>query len=96
MDPSRLVLLVNKVQWLKPARAKTTDPHVLVTWVKEIGGRKPGEPVEVRQFSGKLSRLPVKRGTQGLLNFFQRLTTFKVIFRRSAACDPEKQVGLCS
>ena len=38
-DPSGLVPLVNKVGWLRQESAKTTDPHVLVTWVKEIGGR---------------------------------------------------------
>ena len=37
-DPSGLVPLVNKVGWLRQASAKTTDPHVLVTWVKKIGG----------------------------------------------------------
>ena len=44
-DPSGLVPLVNKVGWLRQESAKTTDPHVLVTWVKEIGGHaQPGEP----------------------------------------------------
>ena len=44
-DPSGLVPLVNKVEWLRQASAKTTDPHVLVTWVKEIGGHaQAGEP----------------------------------------------------
>ena len=44
-DPSGLVPLVNKVEWLRQASAKTTDPHVLVTWVKEIGSHaQPGEP----------------------------------------------------
>ena len=37
-DPSGLVPLVNKIGWLREASAKTTDPHVLVTWVKKIGG----------------------------------------------------------
>ena len=37
-DPSGLVPLVSKVGWLRQESAKTTDPHVLVTWVKEIGG----------------------------------------------------------
>ena len=40
----------------KQASAKTTDPHVLLTWVKEIGGRwrklgnlihRPDEPDRV-------------------------------------------------
>ena len=51
-DPSGLVPLVNKVGWLRQASAKTTDPHVLVTWVKKIGGHaklanlihRPDEP----------------------------------------------------
>ena len=44
-DPSGLVPLVNKVGWLREASAKTTDPHVLVTWVKKIGGHaQAGEP----------------------------------------------------
>ena len=37
-DPSGLVPLVNKVGWLRQESAKTTDPHVLVTWVKKVGG----------------------------------------------------------
>ena len=37
-DPSGLVPLVSKVGWLRQESAKTTDPHVLVTWVKKIGG----------------------------------------------------------
>ncbi len=36
-DPSGLVPLVNTVGWLRQTSAKTTDPHVLVTWVKKIG-----------------------------------------------------------
>ena len=44
-DPSGLVPLVSKVRWLRQASAKTTDPHVLVTWVKKIGGHaQAGEP----------------------------------------------------
>ncbi len=44
-DPSGLAPLVNKVERLRQVSAKTTDPHVLVTWVKEIGGHaQAGEP----------------------------------------------------
>ena len=40
-DPSGLVPLVHKVEWLRQPGAKTTDPHVLVTWVKKSDGDVP-------------------------------------------------------
>ena len=54
-DPSGLVPLVNQVGRLRQASAETTDPHVLVTWVKKIGGHaqlgnlihRPGKPAGV-------------------------------------------------
>jgi hypothetical protein len=38
LDPRGLVPLVNKIEWLRGDKRKTRDPHVLVTWVKEIAG----------------------------------------------------------
>ena len=55
-DPSGLVPLVHKVEWLRQPGAKTTDPHVLVTWVKKSDGdaklwnliHRPDKPDGVR------------------------------------------------
>jgi hypothetical protein len=35
-DPRGLVPLVNKIGWLRRGQKDEVDPHVLVTWVKEI------------------------------------------------------------
>ncbi len=87
-DPSGLVPLVNKVEWLRKTGAKTTDPHVLVTWVKEIGGHaQAGEPHSPSGQAGRgldawsnsvlacQPRSPAGQAGRGLARDLRRTTT---------------------
>ena len=66
-DSSGLVPLVNKVGWLRQADVKTTDPHVLVTWVKKIGGHaQAGEPHSPSGQAGRGLDATCVAGPQGV------------------------------